>query len=122
MGDKNAVKISDFGLSQTLAKDDSYYKLSHTLKLPVKWMALESLIYQKFSTYSDGIFRVTNKLMREANRVVIFSSVVWSFGVVLWEIFSFGKSPFKGIKGMHISRHIQNGGRLTSPEDCPKEV
>lgn len=55
VGKNNSVKISDFGLSRALAKDDSYYKLSQTLKLPVKWMALESLLYQKFSTYSDGI-------------------------------------------------------------------
>ncbi len=48
------MKISDFGLSRALAKDDSYYKLSQRLKLPAKWMALESLLYQKFSTYSDG--------------------------------------------------------------------
>jgi serine/threonine protein kinase len=54
VGKNNSVKISDFGLSRALAKDDSYYKLSQTLKLPVKWMALECLIYQKFSTYSDG--------------------------------------------------------------------
>ena len=92
MGDKNAVKISDFGLSRTLAKDDSYYKLSHTSKLPVKWMALESLIYQKFSTYSDGMSRVTNKLTRETNRVVIFSSVSVEFwccivgDFLVWEI------------------------------------
>lgn len=54
VGKNNSVKISDFGLSRALAKDDSYYKLSQTLKMPVKWMALESLLYQKFSTYSDG--------------------------------------------------------------------
>ena len=54
VGQKNLVKISDFGLSRALAKDDSYYKVSQASKLPVKWMALESLLYQKFSTYSDG--------------------------------------------------------------------
>lgn len=54
VGKNNSVKISDFGLSRTLGKDDSYYKLSQTAKMPVKWMALESLLYQKFSTYSDG--------------------------------------------------------------------
>ena len=55
VGKNNSVKISDFGLSRALAKDDSYYKLSQSLKLPVKWMALECLLYQKFSTYSDGM-------------------------------------------------------------------
>ena len=48
------MKISDFGLSRTLAKDNTYYHLTETKKLPVKWMALESLLYKKFSTYSDG--------------------------------------------------------------------
>ena len=54
VGDNNNVKISDFGLSRALAKDDSYYKLSQSSKLPAKWMALESLLYKKFSTFSDG--------------------------------------------------------------------
>ena len=52
--EKLHAKISDFGLSRVLAKDDSYYKLSNVAKLPVKWMALESLEYRKFSTFSDG--------------------------------------------------------------------
>ena len=54
VGENNLMKISDFGLSRELAKDDSYYKLGQNLKLPVKWMAPESLLYRKFSTYSDG--------------------------------------------------------------------
>ena len=53
VGDQLHVKISDFGLSRAL-KDDTYYKLSSTTKLPVKWMALESIEYHKFSTFSDG--------------------------------------------------------------------
>ena len=48
------MKISDFGLSRSLAKENTYYHLTQTKKLPVKWMALESLLYRKFSTYSDG--------------------------------------------------------------------
>lgn len=54
VGKNHSVKISDFGLSRALSKDESYYKLSQISKLPVKWMALESLLYQKFSTFSDG--------------------------------------------------------------------
>lgn len=56
VGDKLHVKISDFGLSRVLAQDDTYYKLSSTAKLPVKWMALESIDYRKFSTFSDGTY------------------------------------------------------------------
>ena len=54
VGEKNHVKISDFGLSRALARDDTYYYLRESKKLPVKWMALESIEYRKFSTYSDS--------------------------------------------------------------------
>ena len=54
VGEKNHVKISDFGLSRALAKDDTYYHLSQARKLPIKWMAIESIAYRKFSTYSDS--------------------------------------------------------------------
>ena len=54
VGEGLSVKISDFGLSRSLAKENTYYHLTQTKKLPVKWMALESLLYRKFSTYSDG--------------------------------------------------------------------
>ncbi len=54
VGENNQVKISDFGLSRALAKEDSYYTLSAAQKLPVKWMALESIEYRKFSTYGDS--------------------------------------------------------------------
>ena len=57
VGDQLHVKISDFGLSRAL-KDDTYYKLTSTAKLPVKWMALESIEYRKFSIFSDGKFLV----------------------------------------------------------------
>ena len=54
VGENQNVKISDFGLSRILAKEDTYYLLSQAKKLPVKWMALESIEYRKFSTYSDS--------------------------------------------------------------------
>lgn len=54
VGEGTSVKISDFGLSRSLAKEDTYYHLTETKKLPVKWMALECLLYRKFSTYSDS--------------------------------------------------------------------
>ena len=54
VGENQDVKISDFGLSRILAKEDTYYVLSQAKKLPVKWMALESIEYRKFSTYSDS--------------------------------------------------------------------
>ena len=58
--------------------------------------------------------------------VVIYTVVlllpVWSYGVVLWEIFSFGETPYKDIKSMHITKHVQEGKRLPCPQGCPQDV
>ena len=54
VGDRLSCVVGDFGMSRALAKDDSYYHMNTTNKLPVKWMALEAIEYKKYSTYSDG--------------------------------------------------------------------
>ena len=68
VGEGISVKISDFGLSRSLAKENTYYHLTQTKKLPVKWMALECLLYRKFSTYSDGM------LMLLSSAFIIYNS------------------------------------------------
>ena len=57
VGDGLSCVVGDFGMSRALAKDDSYYYMTTTNKLPVKWMALEAIEYKKYSTYSDGELR-----------------------------------------------------------------
>jgi len=54
VGEGLHVKISDFGMSRALVKEDVYYKMNKASKLPMKWMAIESIDYYKFSTFSDG--------------------------------------------------------------------
>nr|XP_032642422.1 tyrosine-protein kinase SYK isoform X2 [Chelonoidis abingdonii] len=94
------AKISDFGLSKALASDENYYKAQSHGKWPVKWYAPECMNFYKFSSKSD----------------------VWSFGVLMWEAFSYGQKPYKGMKGSEVAQMIERGERMESPEACPTEI
>ncbi|XP_062455578.1 tyrosine-protein kinase SYK isoform X2 [Rhea pennata] len=94
------AKISDFGLSKALSADESYYKAQSHGKWPVKWYAPECMNFYKFSSKSD----------------------VWSFGVLMWEAFSYGQKPYKGMKGGEVAQMIERGERMERPEACPTEV
>ncbi|NXP08913.1 KSYK kinase, partial [Thinocorus orbignyianus] len=94
------AKISDFGLSKALSADESYYKAQSHGKWPVKWYAPECMNFYKFSSKSD----------------------VWSFGVLMWEAFSYGQKPYKGMKGGEVALMIERGERMERPEVCPTEV
>ncbi|NXR12024.1 ZAP70 kinase, partial [Semnornis frantzii] len=94
------AKISDFGLSKALGADNSYYKAKTAGKWPLKWYAPECILYHKFSSKSD----------------------VWSYGVTMWEAFSYGQKPYKKLKGPDVSGFIQQGKRLECPTECPAEM
>ncbi|KFR16080.1 Tyrosine-protein kinase ZAP-70, partial [Opisthocomus hoazin] len=94
------AKISDFGLSKALGADDSYYKARTAGKWPLKWYAPECILYHKFSSKSD----------------------VWSYGVTMWEAFSYGQKPYKKMKGPEVISFIEQGKRMDCPTDCPAEM
>ncbi|XP_069025000.1 tyrosine-protein kinase SYK isoform X2 [Embiotoca jacksoni] len=94
------AKISDFGLSKAVAEEQNYYKAKGHGKWPVKWYAPECINYFKFSSKSD----------------------VWSFGVLMWEAFSLGQKPYKGMKGNDVMQMIESGQRMDSPLNCPDEM
>lgn len=101
MKSETEVKISDFGLSHFIKKNEDYYKLQSERPIPLKWYAPESIRYHKFMIKSD----------------------VWSFGVLLWEIYSFCKSePFELINYSDLDRHLNEGNRLPRPPNCPSLV
>ena len=68
--------------------------------VPVRWMALESLQMGAYTSRSD----------------------VWSFGVVVWEIFSMGGRPYTGISNKDLAAYLQNGNRLNAPDHCPDDI
>ncbi|KAH9491816.1 Tyrosine-protein kinase htk16 [Bulinus truncatus] len=94
------VKISDFGLSRAMGTDKEYYKATKGGRWPIKWYAPESVNFGHFSHASD----------------------VWSYGVTLWEMFSFGGAPFEDMTGVEVIKFIEDGNRLNRPEKCPPVV
>lgn len=99
VGEGLIVKISDFGLSRDIYSSD-YYRVQSKSLLPVRWMPPESIMYGKFTTDSD----------------------VWSFGVVLWEVFSFGLQPYFGYSNQEVIEMIRSRQLLPQPEDCPGRI
>ncbi|KAG9270088.1 tyrosine-protein kinase ZAP-70 [Astyanax mexicanus] len=94
------AKISDFGLSKALGADDNYYKARTLGKWPLKWYAPECINFHKFSSKGD----------------------VWSYGVTMWEAFSYGGKPYKKMKGPEVISMIQNGNRMECPAGCPEAM
>ncbi|KAI8494845.1 hypothetical protein Bbelb_274500 [Branchiostoma belcheri] len=99
LGENLVAKVSDFGLSRDIFEDNEYNR-STKGRLPLRWMAYESLFYNVYTTQSD----------------------VWSFGVLMWEIMAMGKRPYEGISGKEMMDMIEKGGRLENPRGCPGEI
>ncbi|XP_020487555.2 megakaryocyte-associated tyrosine-protein kinase isoform X1 [Labrus bergylta] len=94
VADDSVAKVSDFGLTKLDLKEPD------NVKLPVKWTAPEALKKEKFSTKSD----------------------VWSYGVLLWEIFSYGRQPYPKMSLKEVKERVEGGYRMEAPEDCPPGV
>ncbi|XP_037541768.1 protein tyrosine kinase 2 beta, b [Nematolebias whitei] len=90
-----SVKLGDFGLSRYI-EDEEYYKASIT-RLPIKWMAPESINFRRFTTSSD----------------------VWMFAVCVWEIMSQGQQPFFWLENKDVINQLEQGIRLPKPDNCP---
>ncbi|KAI9559290.1 hypothetical protein GHT06_016079 [Daphnia sinensis] len=97
LADDGVVKVADFGMAKKMYYEGNYEKSGQGL-MPVKWMAIESLTDRIFSSQSD----------------------VWSFGVLLWELFSLGKLPYPGMEAGHLLiKTIQQGYRMEKPDNAP---
>ncbi|XP_050417881.1 tyrosine-protein kinase SRK2 isoform X2 [Patella vulgata] len=98
VGEQNRVKIAGFGMTKATNNPD--FNFRRGLKMAIKWMAPEVLLYNKYSSRAD----------------------VWSFGVVLTEIFTYGKEPYEGMASKESFENVQRGYRIPRPENCPPEV
>lgn len=98
VGEHFQVKVADFGLSRII--DSDIYNAREGAKFPIKWTAPEALAYNKFSIKSD----------------------VWAFGVLLWELATYGMSPYPGVELSQVYELLETGYRMQCPEGCPPPV
>uniref|UniRef100_A0A673FK06 Vascular endothelial growth factor receptor 3 n=1 Tax=Sinocyclocheilus rhinocerous TaxID=307959 RepID=A0A673FK06_9TELE len=100
LSEDNVVKICDFGLARDIYKDPDYVRKGNA-RLPLKWMAPESIFDKVYTSQSD----------------------VWSFGVLLWEIFSLGASPYPGIQiDEDFCKRLKDGTRMRAPDNASPEI
>ncbi|CAF0916466.1 unnamed protein product [Adineta steineri] len=99
VGDNHVVKVGDFGLAR-LVRCEDHYTAKHGAKFPIKWTAPEGLERNQFSTKSD----------------------VWSFSILLWEIATYGASPYPKIELCQVFDHLRVGNRMERPTGCPTDV
>ncbi|XP_040820511.1 epidermal growth factor receptor isoform X3 [Ochotona curzoniae] len=93
------VKITDFGLAKLLGAEEKEYHAEGG-KVPIKWMALESILHRIYTHQSD----------------------VWSYGVTVWELMTFGSKPYDGIPASEIASVLEKGERLPQPPICTIDV
>ncbi|XP_047997006.1 tyrosine-protein kinase Fer isoform X2 [Leguminivora glycinivorella] len=97
VADDHAVKISDFGMSR---EEEEYIVSGGMKQIPIKWTAPEALNYGKYTSLCD----------------------VWSYGVLMWEIFSKGETPYAGMTNSRAREKIDSGYRMPAPEGCGEDV
>nr|4CSV_A Chain A, SRC-ABL TYROSINE KINASE ANCESTOR [synthetic construct]4UEU_A Chain A, TYROSINE KINASE AS - A COMMON ANCESTOR OF SRC AND ABL [synthetic construct] len=98
VGENNVVKVADFGLARLINEDE--YTARAGAKFPIKWTAPEAISYNRFSIKSD----------------------VWAFGILLWEIFTYGQVPYPGMSGSEVIEQVERGYRMPRPQGCPEEI
>lgn len=99
VSDNHLVKVADFGLTRQV-KPNEIYTAHVGAKFPIKWTAPEGLAYNKFSSKSD----------------------VWSYGVLLWEIATYGMTPYPGVELSEVFYTLNSGHRMGRPTGCPEPI
>ncbi|CAF1098865.1 unnamed protein product [Adineta steineri] len=98
VSENNVVKIADFGLARIIKEyAGGMYEAKEGTKFPIKWTAPEAALYNRFTIKSD----------------------VWSYGILLTELVTFGRTPYPGMTNAEVLRQVDQGYRLPQPPNCP---
>ncbi|KAM9354229.1 tyrosine-protein kinase FRK-like [Pholidichthys leucotaenia] len=99
VSDNSICKVADFGLARVFMKEnENVYEAKEGTKFPVKWTAPEAIHENRFTIKSD----------------------VWSFGILLYEIMTFGQMPYPSMTNFQVVQRVTQGYRMSSPPSCPK--
>ena len=98
VGENHICKVADFGLARVI--DEDIYEAHTGAKFPIKWTSPEAALYNRFTIKSD----------------------VWSFGIVLYEIITYGRFPYPGMTNAEVLEKIQTGYRMGAPQNCPPQL
>eukprot|EP00918_Siedleckia_nematoides_P043812 GHVU01095737.1.p1 GENE.GHVU01095737.1~~GHVU01095737.1.p1 ORF type:complete len:515 (-),score=51.52 GHVU01095737.1:606-2123(-) len=98
VGESNTVKIADFGLARVIKEDE--YEARVGARFPIKWTAPEAANYNRFTIKSD----------------------VWSFGILLTEIVTYGRIPYPGMTNAEVLHQVEHGYRMPCPPGCPQAL
>ncbi|CAF2969723.1 unnamed protein product [Rotaria sp. Silwood2] len=101
VGENNTVKIADFGLARIIKEyAGGMYEAKEGTKFPIKWTAPEAALYNRFTIKSD----------------------VWSYGILLTELVTYGRTPYPGMTNAEVLRRVDQGYRLPQPSNCPSSL
>ena len=120
------IKVADFGLSEDIYSRN-YFRQGQSneegsaVKLPIRWMALESLLDHVFTEKTDVVYVLSGNV---DNVNTSFSLPQWSYGVTCWEVFSLGHTPYPAVDPFSLIKFLQNGNRLDKPANaaCTPQV
>ncbi|XP_056150991.1 tyrosine-protein kinase SRK2 [Lampris incognitus] len=99
VGENNICKVADFGLARVfMMENENVYEAKEGTKFPVKWTAPEAINDNKFTIKSD----------------------IWSFGILLYEIMTFGQMPYPTMSNYQVVQRVPTGYRMPCPPHCPK--
>ena len=121
---EGVIKVADFGLAEDIYTAD-YFKQSRDsdepIKLPIKWMALESVHFGRFNEKTDVVSSTNNKPLSSN---LTYKSIQWSYGILCWEVFTTGRTPYPGLDPRSVIRMLDSGERLDKPSNlaCTQEM
>ena len=98
VGENMICKVANFGLARMI--DEHFYEAPTGTKLPVKWTALEAALYNRYTIKTD----------------------IWSFGIVIYEIITYGRFPYPGMTNREVLEKVFDGYRMPCPRNCPQKL